>query len=128
MVVHLLLRAYHRRICTENRFVDRIRRLVSGCRILSFSLDSVHMPARLSCAVSVGRLQSPLRDPCSGPSNLIEYKVSTNNNGKMSQEVYVNQILEKEVVNWCKQPSRWVLEEDGNSGHSNQSKDNLVTK
>ena len=33
-----------------------------------------------------------------------------------------------EVVNWCKESSRWVLEEDGDSGHGNQSKDNPVIK
>ena len=61
-------------------------------------------------------------------SNLLEYKVSTNSNGKMSQEVYISQVLDIEVVNWCKEPKRWVLEEDGDSGHGNQSKDNPVIK
>lgn len=59
-------------------------------------------------------------------SNLIEYKIPLNNNGKMTMEAYKNQILDVEVLNWCKEETRWVLEEDGDSGHGNQSKDNLI--
>lgn len=58
-------------------------------------------------------------------SNLIEYSVPSNNNGKMSQEVYINLILNVEVAQWS-QDTRWVLEEDNDSGHGNQSKDNPV--
>ena len=58
-------------------------------------------------------------------SNLVEYLVPSNNNGKMSQEVYVNSILNKVIINWPQEP-RWVLEEDGDSGHGNQSRENSV--
>jgi hypothetical protein len=46
----------------------------------------------------------------------------------MSQEAYINQILEPEVRKWCKESIKWVLEEDSDSGHSNQSKENDVIK
>ena len=46
----------------------------------------------------------------------------------MSQEVYINQILDVEVAQWCAEPKRWVLEEDNDSGHGNQSKDNLIIR
>ena len=59
-------------------------------------------------------------------SNLIEYSIPTNSNGKMSQVEYVNQILAPEVSKWCKESIKWCLEEDGDSGHRGQSKDNLV--
>ncbi|PQE29876.1 hmg box protein [Rutstroemia sp. NJR-2017a WRK4] len=39
-----------------------------------------------------------------------------NSNGKMSQRVYIDQILDPVVKEWLKGP-RFVLEEDGDSGH-----------
>ncbi len=50
-------------------------------------------------------------------SDLIEYKVSTNRNGKMSQRVYHDTILEGVVKGWLDTGERFILEEDGDSGH-----------
>jgi hypothetical protein len=59
-------------------------------------------------------------------SPLIEYTISTNNNGKMSQIGYRDQILKPEVAKWCKESIKWCLEEDGDSGHGGKSVKNLV--
>ncbi len=50
-------------------------------------------------------------------SDLIEYKVSTNKNGKISQRVYHDTILEGVVKGWLDTGERFILEEDGDSGH-----------
>lgn len=59
---------------------------------------------------------------------LIKYDVETNTNGKMTQEVYINDILNVEVVNWLREPGRWTLEEDGDSGHGKVRNDNAIEK
>lgn len=50
-------------------------------------------------------------------SDIIFYNVASNTNGKMSQQVYINQILEPVVKSWLDAKHDFVLEEDGNSGH-----------
>ncbi|KZL63819.1 hmg box protein, partial [Colletotrichum incanum] len=50
-------------------------------------------------------------------SNLIFYEVPTNKNGKMSQQVYLDQILKLVVGSWIDNGEQFVLEEDGDSGH-----------
>ena len=45
------------------------------------------------------------------------YEVPSNKNGKMSQQVYIDQILEPIVKPWIQTHQDFVLEEDGNSGH-----------
>ena len=61
-------------------------------------------------------------------SPLIEYTVPSNTNGKMTQEVYVNQILNEEVIKWTKEPVEWVLEEDNDSGHGAKGLNNKVNQ
>lgn len=53
------------------------------------------------------------------------YDVPRNSNGKMSQRVYREQILEPIVKPWLDAGQSFVLEEDGDSGHG-PSKSNLV--
>jgi hypothetical protein len=50
-------------------------------------------------------------------SDLIEYRIPSNNNGKMTQKVYRDEILEKHVKKWLQENRNFVLEEDGDSGH-----------
>jgi hypothetical protein len=57
-------------------------------------------------------------------SDLHFYDVASNTNGKMTQRDYINQILEPIVKPWLKGP-RFVLEEDGDSGHG-PGKHNIV--
>ena len=45
------------------------------------------------------------------------YDVSGNKNGKMSQRVYIDQILDSIIKPWLDQGHNFVLEEDGDSGH-----------
>jgi hypothetical protein len=56
-------------------------------------------------------------------SDLIFYDVPTNNNGKMTSIVYINEILEKHVKLWIESSDEFVLEEDHDSGHSVSSND-----
>ena len=49
-------------------------------------------------------------------TDLIFYEPG-NSNGAISHEVYVNQILEKEVRKWVEQGDDFVLEQDGAGGH-----------
>jgi len=50
-------------------------------------------------------------------SDIYFYNVSGNTNGKMSQRVYIDQILEPIVKPWIDRGDKFVLEEDGDSGH-----------
>lgn len=59
---------------------------------------------------------------------LTQYEVPGNSNGKMNQEVYINEILQKEVATWKDDPRRWCLEEDGDSGHGTTKPTNRVEK
>jgi hypothetical protein len=57
------------------------------------------------------------------------YNVPGNKNGKMSHNVYINQILEVAVKPWLRLKLPFVLEEDGDSGHGYGGKcDNKVKK
>jgi len=53
------------------------------------------------------------------------YRVGSNKNGKMSLQVYKNQILEPIVKPWLERGDDFVLEEDNDSGHEIGSK-NIV--
>ena len=50
-------------------------------------------------------------------SELIFYEVPGNSNGKMSQRVYIDSILEPVVKSWLKRGDDFIMEEDGDSGH-----------
>lgn len=50
-------------------------------------------------------------------SNIHFYDLPTSKHGKMSQEIYINQILEPIVKPWLLAGENFVLEEDGDSGH-----------
>jgi hypothetical protein len=44
----------------------------------------------------------------------------------MTKRVYIDKILKPIVSEWAKEPCRWSLEEDGDSGHgTNNSKDEV---
>ncbi len=58
-------------------------------------------------------------------SDIYFYDVPTNTNGKMSQRVYIDQILEPVVKPWLEAREDFVLEEDGDSGHGT-SQSNIV--
>lgn len=58
-------------------------------------------------------------------SNIHFYDVPGNVNGKMSQRVYIDQILEPIVRPWIETHHDFVLEEDGDSGHG-PGKSNIV--
>ena len=58
-------------------------------------------------------------------SDIHFYEVPGNKNGKMSQHVYRDEILEKAVKPWLDANQSFVLEEDGDSGHG-PSKKNIV--
>jgi hypothetical protein len=49
---------------------------------------------------------------------MIFYNVPSNNNGKITQQVYRDVILEPVVKPWLQANQSFVLEEDGDSGHS----------
>lgn len=59
-------------------------------------------------------------------SPLIRYEVPGNTNGKMSQQVYIESILEPVVAEWCLENRPWCLEEDNDSGHGLRSRNNPV--
>ena len=58
-------------------------------------------------------------------SDIYFYEVPGNTNGKMSQKVYIDQILEPIVKPWIDAHHDFVLEEDGDSGHGPE-KSNIV--
>ena len=58
-------------------------------------------------------------------SELIFYEIASNINGKMTQQAYIDQILEPVVLPWILSGEDFVLEEDGDSGHG-PSKNNPV--
>ena len=61
-------------------------------------------------------------------SDLIFYEVPGNTNGKMSQRVYIDSILEPIVKPCLEMSERFVLEEDGDSGHGSANNNNIVRK
>ena len=61
-------------------------------------------------------------------SELIRYDMDGNQNGKLTQQAYIDQILEPEVSKWCSNRSEWVLKEDNDSGYRNKDSNNLVQK
>jgi hypothetical protein len=58
-------------------------------------------------------------------SDIIFYKVPGNKNGKMSQRVYIDLILQPHVLPKIEKDERFVLEEDRDLGYS-LGKNNLV--
>ncbi|KAG8664632.1 uncharacterized protein FPOAC1_013412 [Fusarium poae] len=50
-------------------------------------------------------------------SDLVFYEITSNNNGKMTQKVYEEQILEKHIRPLLNEGRTFILEEDGASGH-----------
>jgi hypothetical protein len=50
-------------------------------------------------------------------SHITFYEVHTNSNGKTSQQVYRDVILQSIVKPWLDASQRFILEEDGDSGH-----------
>ena len=58
-------------------------------------------------------------------SDLYFYRVGSNKNGKMSLQVYKNQILEPIVKPWLERGDDFILEEDNDSGHGTGPK-NIV--
>ena len=58
-------------------------------------------------------------------SDIVFYNVPSNTNGKMSQQVYIDAILEPVVQSWLNAGQTFVLEEDRDSGHGT-SKSNIV--
>ena len=61
-------------------------------------------------------------------SPLVSYTVQSNNNGKMTHQAYIDNILEPVVSTWCNDDKQWTLEEDGDSGHGKSQNDNPVEK
>jgi hypothetical protein len=59
-------------------------------------------------------------------SELVFYEVPGNTNGKMSQKVYRDVILEGLVQSWLTRGDQFILEEDGDSGHGPGKKNNIV--
>jgi hypothetical protein len=57
-------------------------------------------------------------------SPLVFYNIKSNTNGKMTQQAYIDQILEPYVRPWLR-GKRFILEEDNNSGHG-PSRQNIV--
>ena len=73
---------------------------------------------RLHCWAAVGHdFKSPL----------VWYDVASNNNGKMTMQVYRDQILEPVVAPWLKAGHSFVLEEDNDSGHGGKKGGNIIT-
>lgn len=58
-------------------------------------------------------------------SDIYFYNVAGNTNGKMSQQAYIDSILEPIVKPWIEAKHDFVLEEDGDSGHG-PGKSNIV--
>jgi hypothetical protein len=60
-------------------------------------------------------------------SPLVFYNIPSNSNGKMTQQAYIDQILEPVVKPWIDAGHDFVLEEDGDSGHGPpRAKGNIV--
>lgn len=59
---------------------------------------------------------------------MIFYDVPTNTNGKISQEVYVNRILEPMVKSWIERGDSFILEGDGDSGHGKRGVNSIATR
>ena len=50
-------------------------------------------------------------------SELTFYDINSNTNGKMTQDVYIKQILKPVVLPWIRAGQSFVLEEDGDNSH-----------
>ncbi|KAH8733976.1 hypothetical protein BGZ61DRAFT_445633 [Ilyonectria robusta] len=50
-------------------------------------------------------------------SPLVWYEIPSNSNGKMTQEIYIKEILKPYVCKWLDKDHTFVLEEDSNSSH-----------
>ena len=66
-------------------------------------------------------------------SDLVWYEMSTNTNGKLSHQAYIDQILEPAVKPWLEavklgRIEPFVLEEDNDSSYGSSSKRNIVTE
>ncbi|KAF1817553.1 hypothetical protein P152DRAFT_386531, partial [Eremomyces bilateralis CBS 781.70] len=64
-------------------------------------------------------------------SELVTYDVPSNSNGKMTQRVYVDAILEPHIKPWIQRGDIFVLEEDQDSSHGppwSSKKENIVQK
>ena len=59
-------------------------------------------------------------------SDIIFYDVPGNRDGKMTHQVYIDSILEPVVKPWPDRDDDFVLEEDGDSGHSTGRTRNAV--
>ncbi|KNG52861.1 hypothetical protein TW65_09314 [Stemphylium lycopersici] len=59
-------------------------------------------------------------------SNLIFYNTPGNKNGKLSLQVYRDQILEPVVKGWVQNDPYFIVEEDNDSGHGGGSNSNIV--
>lgn len=59
-------------------------------------------------------------------SDIVFYDVPGNSNGKMSQRVYIDAILEPHVLPALAENQHIVLEEDGDSGHGSADNNNIV--
>jgi len=59
-------------------------------------------------------------------SDLHFYTIPTNKNGKMSSQVYRDQILEPVIGAWLARGNKFILEEDNNSEHGTGQKPNIV--
>ena len=58
-------------------------------------------------------------------SEIVFYKTKSAN-GKMTQDDYINQILEPHVLPWIKAKHNFILEEDGDSSHGPKNNNNKV--
>lgn len=56
------------------------------------------------------------------------YEVPGNSNGKMSQKVYIDSILESIMKPALEREERFILEEDGDSGHGSADNNNIVRR
>jgi hypothetical protein len=61
-------------------------------------------------------------------SDIYFYTVPGNTNGKMTQQVYIEQILEPIVKPWIEAGHDFALEEDGDSGHGPAHNGNIIRK
>ena len=60
---------------------------------------------------------------------LIWYTITTNNNnGKMNQKEYIDNILEPVVLSWLEQGQDFIMEEDSDSGHGPAENNNRVRR
>ena len=54
------------------------------------------------------------------------YEVPGNTNGKMTQQAYIDQVIESMVKPWLQAGEDFMLEEDGDSGHGPGRGDKVV--